>query len=317
MTHVLVTSISKKIPMVEAVKNACKKIGPSVKLFGADVDPDCLGKYFVDSFWQMPPLSTLYAADIIHYCRHNTITAIIPSRDGELLFFATIKEELEKNGIAVMVSDVNSVTLCLDKLLFSEALFSQKLPAIPTALSVEKLSSPTFVVKERFGAGSQGILVNVGKKEAIAHSKKLEHPIFQPFVAGREYSVDVFSDKHGAVKGVVARTRDRVIHGESQMTTTVSHKALEALAKKVVQKLGLIGHCVLQVLEDAMGNLHIIEANCRFGGASTLSVALGLDSFYWFLLEANKEDLKNYQFVKPRGERRLIRYPKDMVIEVE
>ena len=317
MTNVLMTSISKKIPMIEAVKDACKKIGSSVKLFGADVDPDCLGRYFVDCFWQMPQLSTLHAKDIIHYCRHNNITAIIPSRDGELLFFATIKKGLEKNGIAVMVSDVNSVKLCLDKLLFSEELRTMKLPAIPTALSVEKLSSHNLVVKDRFGAGAQGVLLNVGKKEAIAHSKKLEHPIFQPFVAGREYSVDVFSDKNGAVKGVVVRTRDHVVHGESQITTTVSHKTLEALAKKVVQKIGLIGHCVLQVLEDEKGKLHIIEANCRFGGASTLSVSSGLDSFYWFLLEANKGDLKDCRFIKPRGERRLVRYPKDMVIEVK
>lgn len=311
--HVLMTSISKKVPMIKAIAAACKKIGTDVQLFGADRNPDCIGKYFVDSFWPMPATSDVLVKDVLHFCTIHGIRAIIPSRDGELLFFARHKLEFEQNGIGVMVGDVQTVELCLDKLLFCEKLRSLGLPAISTALSIEEIQSSKFVVKERFGAGSRGIAIGVSKEAAIAHATTLEHPVFQPFVAGQEYSVDLFCDKVGAVKGVVTRTRDVVEHGESQVTTTVSHPRLEALVREIALGIGLREHAVVQGIEDQEGAFHILEANSRFGGASTLSIATGLDSFYWFLLEAAGENLKHYPCIRAQGERRQIRFLTDMI----
>jgi carbamoyl-phosphate synthase large subunit len=57
--------------------------------------------------------------------------------------------------------------------------------------------------------------------------------------------------------------------------------------------------------------LHLLECNCRFGGASTLSIAAGLDSFYWFLRECLNEDLSDLPFLNYRRGLRQIRYAED------
>jgi carbamoyl-phosphate synthase large subunit len=170
------------------------------------------------------------------------------------------------------------------------------------------------VVKERYGAGSQNIGLNLTKQEALHHSAKLSEPIFQPFISGKELSVDLYVSKKGKVKGVVCRSRDVVVNGESQITTTVESPKLEKLAIKVAEKLKLCGHIVLQVLIDSKNKIHIIECNSRFGGASTLSIQCGLDSFYWAMLEASGHDIDDYPFIKQRESRMQIRFPEDIVI---
>jgi carbamoyl-phosphate synthase large subunit len=313
---VMITSVSRKIPMVHSVRHALRKLGQAASIIGADANSSCLGQHFVDQFWQMPPLSALSIEALLAYCQDNNVRFIIPSRDGELIFFARAKAKLAEHGIAVMVSDECSVNDCLDKLRFAEILRTQNVPAIPTVVHFENLTVERLVVKERFGAASQGISLNVGRDEAAVLAAKLTDPIFQPFVDGKEYSVDLFIDRNRSCKGVVARHRELVIGGESQITTTVSHPRLEALCSQVAELLGLYGHAVFQVIVDQADDLHIVECNPRFGGASTLSLSVGLDSLYWFLLEGNGADLDHYPFARKAVQQRQVRFPCDEVFVV-
>jgi carbamoyl-phosphate synthase large subunit len=313
--NVLVTSISRKIPMLKAVKNASEKISSQIKVFGGDINYDCIGKYFVDSFWQMPKSSELSIEKIIDFCSQNNIKAIIPSRDGELHFWASIQNSLNDHGILVMVSSLEAIEICIDKLLFSQKLIEQNFTAIPSYCSVIDVQSSKIVVKERFGAGSLNIALNVSKENASQFASKLNSPLFQPFIKGKEFSVDVYIDKNGKAKGAIARSRDVIINGESQITTTFSNPKLEALCCNLVESLQLYGHIVLQILEDANGDFYIIECNSRFGGASTLSIATGLDSFYWFLLESANISLMQYAFVRSKIEKTQVRFPEDIIID--
>jgi carbamoyl-phosphate synthase large subunit len=312
--NVLVTSISRKIPMMKAVQNACRKIGVTCKVFGGDVDAACIGKYFVDSFWEMPVLDELTIEKISAFCILNDIKAIIPSRDGELQFWASIKDRLAMNGIAVMISSAQGIEVCIDKLLFAQKLIEKKLPAIPAFHSIEDIQTSNVVVKQRHGAGSLNIALNVSKEEALKHAQNLDSPIYQPFIKGTEYSVDVYISKNGKAKGAVARSRDMIVNGESQITTTTLNSKLESLCCNVAETLQLYGHIVLQVIRDENDNYYIIECNSRFGGASTLSIAIGLDSFYWFLLEATDIDITHYPFIRSEIEKTQVRFPQDILI---
>lgn len=313
---VMITSISRKIPLARGVGNALRKIAWPAKIIGADSNAACLGRHFVDSFWEMPPLATLSVESLVACCQSSDVRFIIPSRDGELLFFARAKSRLAEHGIAVMVSDEGSVNDCLDKLRFAELLLEHKIPAIPTFKGIEELAAERLVVKERFGAGSLNIALNMGREESAAFAQGLADPIFQPFIEGTEYSVDLFVDRKGTCKGVVARQRVLVLGGESQITTTVDHPQIEALCSEAAVKLGLYGHAVFQVLEDRAKALHIIECNPRFGGASTLSLGVGLDSFFWFLLEGGGEDIDLYPFARKQVQMRQVRYPCDELFVV-
>jgi len=314
VSNILVTSISQKIPMLREIRNAAHKMGRSFKIFGGDSNREALGRFFVDEFWHMPLISQISASAIIEYCQNKQINALIPTRDGELLFFAENKGDLEKAGIHVMISPRDSIRTCLDKVIFSEVLQELGYPVIPTYIRHGDLKSDCLAVKERFGAGSKSIGLCLTSEAAQYHAKLLKEPIFQPFINGREYSVDVYVDKLGKIKGAVARERVVVVNGESQVTTTVLLPALEDMCGKVAQKLKFYGHIIFQVIIDNDGSFHIIECNPRFGGASSLSIAAGLDSFYWFLLECGEENLSSYPFIRSAEELTQVRYPDDMII---
>jgi carbamoyl-phosphate synthase large subunit len=239
---------------------------------------------------------------------------VIPTRDGELGFWARNRERFAAAGIDVLVSPAESVATCLDKLVFARFGRERALPFIPAALHPDELGDGPFVVKERFGAGARGVGLNLDRAAALRHGANLESPVYQPFITGREISVDAWLDRSHQVKGLVLRSRDRVVDGESQVTTTFRDSRIEEAAAEVLQLLKLCGPVVMQVLIDAQGGLHVIECNARFGGASTASIAVGLDVFYWSLLEGCGVDLSDYPFDRLPGDLLQIRLPGDIHI---
>jgi carbamoyl-phosphate synthase large subunit len=128
--------------------------------------------------------------------------------------------------------------------------------------------------------------------------------------------VDAWLSSTHQLKGLVLRSRDNVINGEAQVTTTFRDAQLEAEMVKILQILNLSGPVVLQALIDENQKVHIIECNPRFGGASTASIAVGLDIFYWSLLESYNVDLTEYRFNRSSGEIRQVRIPSDIHISV-
>ena len=312
--NILIMSISKKIPMINAVRKSMSKISQEIKIFGADTNSDCLGKDFVDFFWNVKPIAEIEAKDIVQFCKKNNIGLIIPSRDGELSFFSKIKSELQKHKINVMISNSNSITNCIDKLKFSSLDNTGDIKIIPSFLNIEQCKANNFVVKEQFGAGAKSIKINIPKLDAISHSKSLVKPIFQPFIEGYEISIDSYVDKNGQVKGLITRKRDYVVNGESQITSTIYKESINEKLEAFISSLDLYGHIVLQAIVDKEENIHVIECNARFGGASTLGLKAGLDSFYWTYLESQGDNLKNYPFhnLSKKNSIKQIRFPMDV-----
>jgi carbamoyl-phosphate synthase large subunit len=172
------------------------------------------------------------------------------------------------------------------------------------------------VVKDRYGSGSNRVVADVTADEAQRASIEFEGPIFQPFIEGTEYSIDVYVDQYGTPKGCIVRTRDIVRHGESQVTTATARKDIADGCLTVARVLGITGHMVFQAIEDSSKNVHLMECNSRFGGASTLSVAAGLDSFYWFFRECIGDDLHDVAFVDSPNGLRQVRYASDKIVSM-
>ena len=312
--NILVTSISKKVPLLNSLRRSIGNLNLKGKLFGGDSNAHCIGRYFVDEFWLMPLQDNLDIEELINFCKQNGINGIIPSRDGELHFFSTHQERLSKEGISCMISKPKTIETCSNKLLFCEFLSPFKFPVIPTATDISLIPGPSFVVKECFGSGSHTIGLNLNEFQAQSWSKNLKDPIFQPFIEGKEYSIDIYITRQNTPHGAIARIRELVVDGESQMTVSVRHKEMEALCLKAAIHIGICGHAVFQVLCDSANRLHLIECNPRFGGASTLSVVMGLHSLEWFIQESLNQPLP--PFVRSTIEMRQVRYAKDKVFPI-
>lgn len=310
---VLVCSASRKIPLLREVQRAMAHVGSTGVLHSADADGRALAQHFSGGFWQMPPISSLSVDAVVEYCARHEVGLIVPTRDGELPFFARHRQMLLEKHILALVPGPEAVQVCLDKLRFYVDLTACGYPVIPTFDNLDALDAERVVVKEREGAGARTIGLGLTRAEAEAHGRRLNSPIFQPFVEGVEYSVDVYTTQRGGVHGAVARRRELVVNGESQVTTTERSPILEALVSRIATGLKLLGPSVFQVIVDRAGTAHIIECNTRFGGASVLGVAAGLDVFVWALMEAQGGDLADLPFRRSRGELRLVRAPQDRI----
>lgn len=311
--NVLITSVSKKVPLIKQVMNAAKRYNPSSLVYGGDINDNCIGRYFTHRFWNMPRLELLPIHEFIQYCLESKITVIIPTRDGELSYYSNNKKAFEENNIKVMVSNQQGLEITQDKKNFYEYLNANNFPVINTVEKLSLLKERYYVVKEKLSTDSKNIGIMLSENEADIFSENLKNPIFQPYISGIEYSIDVYVDQQGKGKGVVVRERMHVVNGESQITKIVPYLELEKLAIKMAEHMGLKGHIMFQVIVDVAGNPYIIECNPRFGGASTLSTASGLDSFYWFLLEAEGKSLKDFPFKRRESELTQVRYAKDLI----
>lgn len=310
--NVLITSASRKAPLLHAMQKAIRRIDPQALVIAGDLDPEAPARYVADGFWQMPRLIDHELPALIEGCHARGIGVILPTRDGELSFWACHRARLSEAGISVIVSNFDSIERCLDKLSFAHFGREAGIPVIETGETPESVGDGPYVVKERFGAGSRGIGLNLSLDDARHHAKMLKTPIYQPLVPGPEISIDGWLDRNGAVVGVVLRRRDRVVGGESQITTTFRNEALERQAVRAIEALDLRGPVVMQAIVDGEA-MQIIECNPRFGGASTTSIAAGLDSLYWSLTEAFGHGQPPV-FNRLAGEVRQVRLPVDMVL---
>lgn len=312
LRNVLVTSASRKAPLLQAMKDALSRIDPDARVIAADVDPGAPAQHMADDFWAMPDIRDLALDEFIAECKARGVGVVFPTRDGELAFWAQHQTTLAEAGIAVQVSTAKAVERCLDKLAFANFGEAAGLPVIPSAETPDSFGNGPFVVKERFGAGARFVGLELSIDQARAHAATLEAPLFQPFVAGVEISIDGWLDRQGQAIGVVLRRRDRVVLGESQVTTTFRDSELEAAARKALERFELSGPVVMQAILGSEG-LRIIEVNPRFGGASTLAIAAGLDMLYWSLVEAFSEG--ESPIFRPADCRlRQVRLPTDIVL---
>jgi carbamoyl-phosphate synthase large subunit len=312
--NVLITSASKKVPLVRAVQEAAHKLSPMIKVIAGDISDSATTRYVADEFWKMPGTNDTELEKLLDGCKERGIRTIIPTRDGELLFWAQRRARFAAQGIDVVVSPVASVQVCLDKLEFSKFGEMHSFPFIPTGTSPDEVGKKPYVVKERYGAGSHKIGLNLSREAALSYAKNLDNPIYQPLVEGTEISVDAWLDRNHQVKGLILRSRDQVVSGESQVTTTFRDAAIEEAVAQVLSALKLSGPVVLQIIKDANGKIHVIECNTRFGGASTTAIAAGLDIFYWTLLESFGVDIQDYAFIPVRSNLRQVRIPTDIYI---
>ncbi|MBV9508235.1 MAG: ATP-grasp domain-containing protein [Acidobacteriia bacterium] len=308
----LVSSASRKAPLIAAVQRACRNFDPSLQVITGDLDPHALARYLGDDFWAMPPTSDEHLPAILAGCRERSIRFILPTRDGELAFWAHHAPAFADAGILVIVSCPAAVALCLDKLAFARFGRANGFPFIPASENPGEFGDGPLVVKERYGAGSRKIGLNLDRQTALDHARSLDHPIFQPFVEGCEISIDAWVDRRHRVNGIVLRRRDSVSNGESQITTTFRNTAIAGQASRVLAALRVRGPVVLQAIVTGGVEIRILECNPRFGGASTAGIAAGLDPFYWSLLEAEGAHVSPYPFDRISGEVRQVRVPMDL-----
>lgn len=272
--NVLITSAAAKVPLVQAFQRAAAPHGG--KVFTADIVMDCAAGLFSDRHFIVKRIDADDAlGQLLDLCAANAVRLIVPTRDGELPFFARHKAAFAAQGVAVLVPDETRLAVCQDKRRFGEAIAAVGLQAVPI-VDPATATFPLFV-RPATGAGGRGAM-RIDSAEALAALGPLDGLLVHPFIAAPEYSIDLLMDLDGRPLQAVARHRQQVVGGESKITRVVDFPELEQQTLQLGEALGLVGHNTVQAFDDRPRGIHFIEVNPRFGGASNCSIEAGLDS---------------------------------------
>lgn len=273
--NVLITSAAAKIPLVRAFRTAAAPLGGRV--YAADIDPACPAAREADGFVAVKRSDEPGAFEQMMFeCGARDVGLIVPTRDGELPFFAEHRPAFEAKGVRVLAPSPDSIRVCQDKRAFTRMLERYGYPAIPILdPDADGLPFPLFARPVNGAAGRGARRIDAAADLGSLGPDDLLHP----FIEAPEISIDLLMDLEGGRPvQAVARERVLVVGGESKVTKVIEAPEAVTLAMRLGQALGLVGHNTVQAfLHPERGPL-LIEINPRFGGASALSIAAGLDS---------------------------------------
>lgn len=275
--NILITSVSAKIQLVEAFKDALGSFGGG-RVVGTDSDPAACAAHFVDVFERVPAdKDPDFARVFIDICKRHKVTLVVPTRDAELPLLLSLQNQLAEIGVTVPIPAAETLDICLNKSRFHDFCLENKYPVLPRREPKTEDDFPVFV---RLYSGSGGRSAFLVPDMAIWQQMQFQGDdhICQPLCKDQEYSVDLISDLDGKALQAVSRARQRVIYGESWRSEIRHEPALESLCMRIANHLELKGHTLFQAFVSNENGINLIEINPRFGGCSTLSIAGGLDS---------------------------------------
>lgn len=215
-----------------------------------------------------------YWDEIDKICEDNNVGLIISLIDQELEHLAKRKDVFSKKGILVNAGDYDCIHACFDKLLLLNYLKQNGFPCIKTYCSVQEVMNairkkeveyPLFA-KPRCGYGSRGIFKINNENELTNLSIYDGEYLFQEFIDGVEYGVDVFVDLlSNKICSIFIKKKIKMRAGETDKSVSYKNKELFDIIQKFTYEYGLVGANDIDVFERE-GVFYISEVNPRFGG---------------------------------------------------
>jgi carbamoyl-phosphate synthase large subunit len=217
---------------------------------------------------------------LLEIVRRERIQLLVPIVDYEFPKLSEHRDEFERLGCRVVISSPHTISICNEKerthSFFQEIGIASPRTWLPTDLpSPTTISYPIFV-KPRAGRASLGIHKIRDAEEFAFWSERVEDPLYQEFVDGDEYTIDVLCDFDGRVIGVVPRQRIEMKVGISYKGLTVRDPEMINAGKFIAEKAGIIGPANIQCFKTRRG-LVFFEINPRFSGTLPLTIAAGLN----------------------------------------
>ena len=233
-----------------------------------------------DTFLTVPMATdTGFPGSLLDIIRKERPTLFVPTVTEELSIVARLKPEIEALGCLVYISPPESVDIANDKFRTAEFMKARGVPVpetfdggYPRELLIRELGLP-FLAKPNFGRGGRGVVVYRTAEEVM--SDKREGLVFQEFVPGDEYDVNLFVDKDGEVKAAVALKKTLLKEGIVGNALGVQRAEKDDIiehCRKASSLLALEGPLDFDIRMRADGSAALLEINARLGGNSLSAV---------------------------------------------
>ena len=279
--RILFTGVGRRIELLQAFRTAALVQNKQLKLYGADLTGTAPALAYCDFTRKVVPMKDpSYIDALLDICQQDAIDLIIPTIDTDLLVLAENKERFEEQGTKVLISAPEMIRICRDKRYTSQFFVDCGLAAPMPVDDWRKYDAgfPAFI-KPKDGSSS----INAFKVESIealeTYANQVDDYIVQPFVSGREYTIDIFCDWDGNPVSIVPRERVQVRAGEVLKTRICLDGVMIREAETLCKEFRPCGPMTVQLIRDnTTGVDYFIEINPRFGGGAPLSMKAGARS---------------------------------------
>jgi len=246
------------------------------KIIGTDSDSLASGAFMVDVFSVMPEAveESQYVEKLFELVKIHSITVLMPSSGFDIYPYSKFKKNLAEIGACAVVSDMNVLEICRDKLLTYQEL-APKFKVPFTTTEPDRISGFPTVAKPRFGKGSRDVIILEDETDLRYVTGKYRDMIFQDYLPGIEYTIDVLSNLNKEPLLAVPRIRLQTRGGISTKGKIVRNHEIEENCMNIAKSLGIRGPCCIQMKQAEDGELQLVEVNARLGGGTIFTTLAG------------------------------------------
>lgn len=278
--NILFTGVGRRIELLQAFRNAALVLNKELKIYGADMAGTAPALAYCDYTRIVVAMNdSAYIQNLVDICVADKIDLLIPTIDTDLLVLSENKERFDAIGTKVMISVPDKIRICRDKNNTSQFFVDCGLHApMPVNDWHEYKDGYPAFIKPKDGSSSINAYKVDNEEELEVYAGQVEDYIVQPFVDGREYTIDIFCDWNGEPISIVPRERLQVRAGEVLKTEICMDKTMIEEAKTLCKTFQPCGPMTVQLIRDKDGIDWFIEINPRFGGGAPLSMKAGARS---------------------------------------
>lgn len=279
--HILVTGVGRRVELMQAFRQAALKLDVNLKIYGADIAGTAPALAYCDYTRKVCTMcDSQYIQQLVDICVSDKIDLVMPTIDTDLLVLSQNTAAFEAVGAKVLISKTDKILICRDKNNTGEFFRSCGLKAPRTYNNYKEYSGtyPCFI-KPKDGSSSINAFKVEDEEELEVYANQIDDYIIQPFVSGREFTIDIFCDFEGNPIFITPRERIQVRAGEVLKTMIYMDDVMIEEAKILCKAFKPCGPMTVQLIQDKnTGDNYYIEINPRYGGGAPLSMKAGARS---------------------------------------
>lgn len=282
--NILVLSAGRRRRLCDLFLETLRLRGVSFSFFVADSNPEfsavCRSSEHVIKLPRVDDAG--YIDSLMDYVNQKKINIIIPTIDPEISALSSLDLSLFSHKVFPVVSAKDIVDQFYSK--FSSEKTFQSL-GFKTPLNLNTVSASDLPVFAKLNYSSSSIGAQKVDDVDFFRFLKAQNKeyVFQEFVSGDEYTVDVYKNRKGNCVSVVPRKRIEVRGGEVSKGVTCKDRRIMDIVRKFSEKVdGLRGPFCVQLF-DTGKDYSFIEVNPRFGGGYPLTHLSGANFFDFIL----------------------------------
>lgn len=246
------------------------------KIIGTDSDSLAPGGFMADIFSTMPEAreESLFVDKLFELVKIHKVTVLMPSSGFDIYPYSKYRKELQELGANAVVSDIEVLEICRDKVrTYQELLPRFKVPF--TTTEPDKIPSFPVIAKPRSGKGSRDVIMIEDESDLRYVTSKYHDMIFQQYLPGIEYTIDVLSDLNKEPLFAVPRIRLQTKGGISTKGKIVRNQKMEEDCMNIAKSIGIRGPCCIQMKETHDSEPQLVEVNARLGGGTIFTTLAG------------------------------------------